>query len=211
MYSTEIEISHEERLNLMRNFFKSPKFDSYTIHKLIYGQYPIDENAKFVFDAEYIDDNCQIIRSYSDKKPVITGLDNCRYHVKSINLDEQFKEGEAYEFAININPVKKKDSHCVLVRDWEINDWFEKKMNANGMSVEFENNFGEKFKAISVHRRYRRYTPTKTNQQGVPMHVAQIVGMLRILDIEKFKEALVNGIGREKAFGLGMLMMKKIH
>lgn len=210
MYSTEIEISHNERISLMKEL-GTPKFDAYTIHKIIYGSHPIEDDARFVFDAEYVDDKRQIIRSYSDKKPVINGLGNCTYHVKSVNPDELFKVGEACQFLINLNPVKRKDGHCVMVRDWEIGDWLERKMNANGMSIEFEGDDGGKFKAVVVQRRYRRPTPTKTNQRGVPLHVAQCVGTLRILDMEKFKDALVNGIGREKAFGLGMLMMKKIH
>ena len=209
MYSTTIEISHKECFRLMREVFQSPNFDSYTIHKMIYGLHPVEDNAKFVFDAENVNDNYLVIRSYSDKKPVIAGLDNCDYRVKSIDLDQMFKEGGAYRYEININAVKKHDGKYIMVKDDEFGDWFERKMNANGMTVEFDHN-GGKIKAISIQRRYRRPTPTKTDHKGVPMHVASVVGAFRILDVNKFKDALVNGIGREKAFGLGMLRVEKI-
>ena len=209
MYSTTIEISHKECFRLMREVFQSSNFDSYTIHKMVYGLYPVEDDARFMFDAEDVNDNGMVIRIYSDKKPVVTGLDNCDYRVKSIDLDQMFKEGETYRYEININAVKKHDSKYIMVRDDEFNDWFERKMNANGMTVEFDHN-GGKVKAISIQRRYRRSTPTKTDHKGVPMHVAYVIGSFRILDINKFKEALVNGIGREKAFGLGMLRVKKI-
>ena len=209
MYKTVIKLGIEDR----RRFMNEKSFDAYTVHRLIYGMFPIERNARFTFDAEHETDTVQTIVCYSDIKPETAAFDGCEYHVSKVDdgLLDKFKDGGRYPFEICINPVKKKDGHCVLVRDYELGQWMERKMNAHGMSIEFDDGNGRKFHAVEATRRYRRITPTKTSchheqwKNGIPMHVAQCRGWMRILDRQKFLDALVDGIGREKSFGLGML------
>ena len=45
----------------------------------------------------------------------------------------------------------------------------------------------------------------KGNSRGMKLSRVTFEGVLEITDLEKFKEALINGIGREKAYGMGLL------
>jgi CRISPR-associated protein Cas6/Cse3/CasE subtype I-E len=196
MYKTTFSFTYNEAVAFMREVFKSPSFDQYTVHKFVYNLFPIEKNAKFMFATKMTDDGI-VICIYSDIRPVVDGMDNVNYSVKQVNVDELFKEGNTYTYQIQINCVKRKDGHNVLVRDYEFGEWFEKRMNANGMNLESINNLT--YGRINV--------PTKTNSKGVPFHVASCMGRFTITDFTKFKDCLLNGIGREKAFGMGMLMV----
>lgn len=206
IYKTCIRLSPHDQMDLMRRL-NSSSFDAYTIHKMIYGHHPIEDNARFVFDAEHSINDERTILSYSDKRPVITGLDGYEYSVNSIDVDELFRQGESYSFELNVNAIKRKNGKAIFVHDDELGDWLEKRMQDRGMTIRFEDSFGELFNAVRPVRRYRRFTPMKNNPNGVNLHVAHCVGNMRILDMDKFKDALVDGIGRENAFGLGMLIV----
>ncbi|PPD35165.1 MAG: type I-E CRISPR-associated protein Cas6/Cse3/CasE [Methylomonas sp.] len=54
--------------------------------------------------------------------------------------------------------------------------------------------------------------PQKTKQKGDKsgFSAVDLTGELQITDIEKFQQALFNGLGRSKAFGCGLLMIKRV-
>lgn len=209
MYKTVIKLTYEDCRHLMRDVFNSPSFDNYTIHKIAYTLFPIEDSTNFVFDAEHSDESGITILLYSDKKPVIPKiLEEFEWSVQAIDVDEIFKAGNAYRFEINVNPVRRSNGKvCGFVHDDEMGDWLEKKMNLNGASIEFSDELGRSFKNMVVNRKYHRLTYTKQASKGFNVAVSHCMGVLRITDAEKFKKALVSGIGKERAFGLGMLIV----
>jgi len=50
--------------------------------------------------------------------------------------------------------------------------------------------------------------PNKGKRAGFSS--VDFVGALKITDVEQFKKALFDGIGRSKAFGCGLLMIKRV-
>lgn len=45
---------------------------------------------------------------------------------------------------------------------------------------------------------------------GVTLAVAEYEGVLQITDLEAFKSMLVNGLGRGKAYGCGLLTLARL-
>ncbi len=117
-------------------------------------------------------------------------------------LPETFREGETLRFSILACPSKKvkedgKNSRRVLLRDsGERLAWVQRQGEKNGFLV------------LEAHEtaKEQRFAGRKPSGafflSGVPFE-----GVLRITDAPTFRRGFQQGIGAEKAYGFGMLMI----
>ena len=112
---------------------------------------------------------------------------------------KRLREGQRFLFKLTANPVRrggKISSHPgkmipYLARENQLL-WLQRKSESNGFDILSADVVG--------HDR-----PLLRKQVHVALNRTVFEGELRISNLEKFKRALVKGIGREKAFGMGLL------
>ena len=60
-----------------------------------------------------------------------------------------------------------------------------------------------------VHTQWLKFTKGQ-NSNKITLHMATFEGILTISDVERFRQSLLSGIGREKAYGCGLLTIASI-
>ena len=130
--------------------------------------------------------------------------------VESKNYDQflnNLKEGEVLRFKLEANPTMrkaerdKKLGRIIPVSSENIKDWLINKGKLNGFSVEKDQvEIGKREKVLLSHNNNSRAWLSKV----------EYYGFLTITNLDQFKNALVNGIGREKAYGMGLLTVAPV-
>lgn len=128
-------------------------------------------------------------------------------------LLNRIKEGSVWNFRLTANPTfsswsDRKDSQDRGKVKGEISTsvqlkWLERKAVANGFSLK-PNQFGV------VSSRWVTFRK-RTENRKVSLTQVTYEGMLTVTNPELFKRALVDGIGRGKAYGMGMLTVVTPH
>ena len=131
---------------------------------------------------------------------------SCEYECKSYNnLLDRIKIGSKWQFRLKANPTIQKYSPekgrgkvLAHVSTAHQEEWLFKQAERNGFSL----SEGEWLVTES-----RWYIFKKNKEQRSKLRILAVTyeGVLTVTDAEAFKKALVNGIGREKAYGLGLM------
>jgi CRISPR system Cascade subunit CasE len=110
---------------------------------------------------------------------------------------------KSYKFRIELNPVKtvtspsgKKQKIPVGAANNQL-QWF----------LGHAEQFGVEFESDSVLLTNRCEKLLRHNKQALMLASAIFEGTLTVVDVSKLKEILVNGFGREKAYGFGLLTL----
>jgi CRISPR system Cascade subunit CasE len=120
-------------------------------------------------------------------------------------LMERITPGSRWQFRLRANPTIQKSrtdgrrskvlAHITTAHQEE---WLRRQAERNGFSLAD----GEWLVTGSKWYIFRK---NKTQKQSVRMLGVTFEGVLTVTDAEKFRNALICGIGREKAFGMGLL------
>ena len=121
-------------------------------------------------------------------------------------LLERIKKGSSWQFRIVANPTKSLSSRdgsrgkVIAISDREHQkEWLMKKGEKNGFHL-------EKGTFDVVQGMWHIFSKRKNNtSMKVSLKSVAFEGKLEITDEEKFKYALVKGIGKEKAYGNGLM------
>ncbi len=118
-------------------------------------------------------------------------------------LEEKFVEGRTLGFNILTLPSKKvsdgfsKNSKRRFLRLREDREaWLVNKGEANG------------FKVLTVEEMEGETLYSRNKEKPMYIHTTKFTGVLCVTDREKFVQAWRHGIGPEKAYGLGMIMVR---
>lgn len=132
------------------------------------------------------------------------------YEIKSYDgLLERIKNGDKWRFRLTANPTKsvsaqgqgsrgKKLAH--ITTDFQ-KKWLVEKSEKSGFSVT-ENSFDV------VESRWLKFA--KRGQRGVSLFSVTYEGVLEVTDADLFRRSLTGGIGRGKAYGMGLLTVMKV-
>lgn len=122
---------------------------------------------------------------------------------------DSLKEGMRAKFKIKLNTVRAykddknptKRGRIMPVPNEKLNEFLIDKAARNG----FEVKLGE-FEISKIDKEYFMHTDKGEEKKSRKNLVsATYEGLLTITDLEKFKTALINGIGKKKAYGCGFL------
>lgn len=157
--------------------------------------------------------NKQYLLIVSRTKPDLNKLE--KYGVKgsaSTKCYDDFlsslQEGMKAKFRVKLNAVKSlsdrtthpKRGKVVVVTFKDLPSFFMECANANGFSIN-----PEQIRITTSKELFQHYGEDKTSHVHMTLAAATFEGILTITDVEKFKEALKEGIGKKKAYGFGML------
>lgn len=177
--------------------------DVYSLHRVVYDCFPLDEEdtgrgrgASFL----YVDNGMRngqrqvVVLSQTPPKTPRQGK------LESKPLPESLLEHKSYRFWLTLNPVKRESASrkIVPIKGQEaIRQWFCAKAPSWGFSINSE------CLEIIEHGVWE----FMKKEVPVTLAFARLSGSLRVNDLERFSESFCKGIGRGKAFGLGMLQI----
>jgi len=173
--------------------------DEYSIHRVVINLFEKtreneNESSGVLYADKGGDAMSRKILIISDRDPVRT--DN----VKTIDIPDSFLEHAHYRFEILVNPCYRDNQNRKLVAirdDQAILDWFEKKAQLSGFSIDKE--------ALDISQ--KGLVQFSKKSQKVSLNKALIKGDLTVTDEDLFKKSCSQGIGRAKAFGFGLLQL----
>jgi len=117
---------------------------------------------------------------------------------KKIMLGDLLRSGDRYRFRVRANPtVYRSGRRFGLVGEDHQVSWLEKKGAQHGFQVESSLVTG-----TEVLRAFKRSKP-------VTLRAVTFDGYLKCTDVSLLENAIANGVGRGKAFGMGLLSVAR--
>lgn len=110
--------------------------------------------------------------------------------------------GKEYRIQIEANPTKMKSRKrdiIPLISETDISNWFERHGKNNGFSV-----------IGGILQTKNPQTLIYKGKRKITSQTVQIDGLVKVENVEQFQKFLMNGIGRNKAYGFGMPMVAPI-
>jgi len=172
-------------------------------------------NAREKFDVLYnlsIQDKHVVLLVQSNVeaewKDGFKGVDSRNVHVDKKDISAaiyDFKPGELFLFRLVANPSKKikcegkpNSRRIFLASEDEQFEWLKRKSEQFGFTI-----YKEQIRIKKMDNSYGF-------KKGIAFQRAQYEGILCVNQKELFSQAFCKGIGSEKAFGCGMLLLKKV-
>lgn len=131
------------------------------------------------------------------------GYENDKGEIKNYDgFLDNLGESNYWRFRLTANPTQsksvpdKRGKIDVLVTTHDQKNWLIKKADKNGFLLE-EDSFD-----IIQNNWFRFY---KKLNQKITLLAVTYEGILKISNVELFKNSMINGIGREKAYGCGLM------
>ena len=210
MYLTRMEIDTRRR-NTMKALV-SPNL----IHGAIEAAFP-GERTRKLWRIDQLGKHCYVLL-LSDKEPNLQNaaeqfgvLDaDKKWETKDYNkLLERIEDNTVWHFRLTANPTKcckNENGGRGIVRahitPFHQEKWLQERSEKNGFSLKADDFF-------VVESKWQRFYKGAERKKPVTLLAVTYEGVLTVTNAEKFCETLVNGIGRGKAFGMGMLTVVK--
>jgi len=111
------------------------------------------------------------------------------------NLYTSLLQRETFSYKIRINPVKVNGKKRIAVTNIsDILEWWEKKAAYHGIDIQID--------ALSIVKERAPYYA-----QSVPISTVTIAGKASAHDRQKAITSIADGIGKEKSYGYGLLLL----
>lgn len=201
-------LAYASVLELSRKDVRALKiYDAYALHKVVYGLFSdVRTEAEKASGSVgsgilYVDDKGdQYVRKVlmlSNRIPHQTPQFG---KIQTRSIFPEFLSHKNYAFEVSINPVRRVKNTIKPIKNRdEIIKWFlDKSSSAWGFLVNPER--------IQLNELYVQTFDKGGNQRETITHgVARLSGVLSVTDSDVFRKSFTSGIGRGRAFGLGLL------
>lgn len=225
MFFSKIEMCGCQEL---MDWLKYNNFTSYTVHQLLWDLFPKDPDAKRKFlyrEEQNPKTRLPVFYVVSEEQPLHENI-----FLRIVGIKEyspQLYVGQQLRFLSRINPVvshmikdrKRSQKHDVWADakkrgktaglsgadlsgfvEKESRSWLISRAEKNGFSLEEDRVVLEGYQ----NHRFRKAARGREIKYGS----IDFKGILSVTDTQLFKETLFYGIGRSKAFGCGLMMVK---
>ena len=122
------------------------------------------------------------------------------------SLLERITEGSRWQFRLVANPtIQNKEKGKVLahITTEHQENWFKNRAGKNGFELKDD-------EWLVTGSKWYMFRKKRNSPNTVKFLAATYEGILTVTDVDAFKNALINGIGREKAYGMGLLTITKV-
>lgn len=200
MYLIKVELDRREARGLLA--------DCQQMHRFITGFFSTDRQSGQLLYRTNLVQNKLCIYLYA-QDPAEHIPNNCRLQQRDIaSWLDSMETGQLWCFDLIAAPTKKvasegkKNSQRRILRQHqERKEWLERKASQNGFLILQIQEQGQ----VHVSGKHR------ADKGGVMYHDAyHYQGVLQITDPEAFRRAMHTGIGSGKAYGFGMMMVKRL-
>ena len=215
------------RIMLKKDSHRNNKFwqmvnDEYTLHQAVwdlFGDNP-DRKRDFIYRLETIG-KLSIVYAVSQRRPVDS---NGIWDVEVKDYDPKIKSGMRLGFTVRVNPTRKREGkrHDVVM-DLKYKNRLEdseerKKASLAELVTETcvdwlkERSKKSGFDILSVRVDGYRQSRFFKKKDGSSIHYSTVdfTGALQVKDEQPFKNTLFDGLGPEKGFGCGLMLVRKI-
>ena len=185
-----------------QQMLKRRVFSGYDLHKLLWTCFPDrpDEKRSFLFRCEEVSSGIQILL-LSREQPVpipFAAWDGTK------SFSASFIVGSLFMFRLKANPVLRGNAdrkiHAITGEE-ALSDWLHRKADRHGFSL----------KSIPEFSACHLVEFSKKQEKAqIALNIVDISGVLSVTDADAFSDAVRNGIGRGRAFGCGMLLLRRI-
>jgi len=227
MYISRIRISEGEAL--FQLIQQAGYQLMYHAHQILWKLFPVDKKASrdFLFRME-INQGKSIFYVVSERKPesVMTTFLN----IDTKQYKPKIKKGDMLAFSLRANPTiakkvdgkknsvrhdvymnAKKDGKMKGFKGKELNQYINERVKE--WLIKREKYFGFQIDPANLsiegyfhHQFYKTNTKMNVRYSSIDYH-----GILMVTEPIKFTDTLYNGIGKSKAFGCGLLLVKRIN
>ena len=204
------------------------RINGYHEHQALWDLFDPEPNAKrdFLFRRETAA-GMPVFYLVSQRKPADRhGL----WEVQTKDYRPKLSEGQSLGFSLRVNPVitrTDKDGRSVrndLVMDLKKSvGWQDQKPSERESMDALEQRAGEQWLGVRLDRHgarldnlkadgYRRHRSRKHGQKAMIRYsTLDLRGSLTVTDPERLRAALFHGIGPAKAFGCGLLLVRRLY
>lgn len=178
------------------------------------------KNRRKLWRIDWLNDACYLL-VLSEEEPDFTHIANQFGYMSSESLWEtkdyhlllsRLQVGQDWHFRLCANPTRssfqEKDEASgrgkvfAHVTQDQQRQWLFLKAEPCGFQLE-ENEFDV------VHTQWFKFTKGKDSNRNVTLRTAVFEGKLAISNLERFKQTLLSGVGRAKAYGCGLLTIAR--
>ncbi len=119
-------------------------------------------------------------------------------------LLDRISAGSRWHFRLAANPTVKKDNKVMahITAKYQ-REWLMKRAGRLGFRLE-----EDEFQVTGSH--WYRFRKKREEKQYVSLLAVTFEGTLTVEDPELFRQTLCRGVGREKAFGMGLLTVARV-
>lgn len=200
MYLIRIELDRRDARGLLS--------DCQQMHRFVTGFFGTDRRSGQILYRTNLVQNKLCIYLYAEH-PAERIPDNCCVQQRDVaSWLSSMETGQLWSFDLIASPTKKvasegkKNSQRRILRQpQERQEWLERKAEQSGFAI------------VQVQEQEQLHVSGRhhANRGGVMYHDAyHYQGVLQITDSERFQRALQTGIGSGKAYGFGMMMVKRL-
>jgi CRISPR system Cascade subunit CasE len=203
--------------------------DAYAQHQLLWQLFPDQEDRSFIFRYEQGRSGpCYYLLSPSEPS---TELDGAQMITKP--FQPKLQEGDQLGYTLRANPTRMLKSNSTGKRGQRVDVLMHAKAQARGqseadiaqlqqqaaqdwlMDPERQARMGvniETVPEVTEHQQHHVYKSGKKHGRAAPIQFASVnyQGVLTVADPERFLIHLAQGVGRAKAFGCGLMMIRRI-
>lgn len=194
------------------------------LHGAVESGFPFRMDGKrerILWRVDYLRDTCYLL-VLSAEQPNFENMSSQfgyqllepQWETKNYNqLLDRLQAGQLWRFRLRANPVqssfKEKNQKSgrgkvfAHVTQEQQKQWLIGRAQDCGFSLDI-NAFDV------VHTEWKRFRKDKGSSQEVTLRTADFEGILTITDTDSFKQTLLSGIGRAKAYGCGLLTVARI-
>ncbi len=130
--------------------------------------------------------------------------------VKDYNLLlNRVNSGSIWLFKLTANPTKsisldksKRGKVTSLYKEEELIEWLKRRGEKNGFLIRNVKIMGS---------RWISFSKKNDKKKKVSFQEVTYQGLLEVTDPEAFRQCLIEGLGRSKAYGMGLLTLVKVH
>jgi CRISPR system Cascade subunit CasE len=185
------------------------------------GHVPASARKRLLWRVDYVADKCCLLL-LSEDRPDLTslvwqfGYPDLQPHGETKVYDsflERLRNGQRWQFRLRANPVRSSAREAdertgrgkvfAHVTREQQKQWLMKRAEGYGFAVKPE-------EFTVVHTEWKTFRKATRGQHQVVLRTATFEGVLSITDVERFRLALVGGIGRAKAYGCGLMTIMPI-
>ncbi|MDD3400135.1 MAG: type I-E CRISPR-associated protein Cas6/Cse3/CasE [Eubacteriales bacterium] len=170
------------------------------------------ERKRNLWRIDYLGEHCYLM-VLSEDEPNFTEL-TAQFGVKEDwqtksydPLLERITQGQCWQFRLCANPVQsepikgeKRGKIRAHVTQEQQKQWLMERAERYGFLLKTDD-----FDVVDT----RWYRFKKRGQHEITLRTATFEGTLQITNAEQFIQTLINGVGREKAYGCGLLTIAK--
>ena len=189
------------------------------LHSAVERSFAADRQRK-LWRIDWRGDNCYLL-VLSAQRPNFTRIagefgypDSGRFETKDYDpLLMKLKEGQTWRFRLCANPTrssfKEKDEASgrgkvfAHITPEHQKEWLLARAEACGFTL-------EKDAFDVVYTQWKKFRKGADGKREVSLLMATYEGVLTITDADRFRRTLLSGIGREKAYGCGLLTIARL-